>query len=179
MSVGELIELADAAGQWRPMVLLMGTTGIRIGEACGLDVGDVVPARGRLRVRPEVSKSPRGRDVPVPASVLRLLDLTHKGPLFRSPAGRRVNADNWRARVFAPAAAAVGREGMNPHELRHTAASLAIAAGADVLAVQRMLGHRSAAVTLGVYGHLWDEGLDRVAARMDAELDLPDRYQES
>ena len=46
---------------------------------------------------------------------------------------------------------ASGVPGLVPHELRHTAASLAIAAGANVKAVQIMLGHASAAMTLVRY----------------------------
>lgn len=169
MSAAELMALADAAGEYRPLVLLLGTCGLRIGEACGLNVGDVDPERKRLRVRPEISKSPRGRDVPVPATTLAALDLDRvkKAPLFVGERGGRLSANWWRRSRFAAAAESVGREGMDPHELRHTAASLAIASGADVLMVQRMLGHRSAAVTLGVYGHLWPSGLDDVADRME------------
>jgi len=48
------------------------------------------------------------------------------------------------------------------HDLRHTAASLAISAGANVKAVQRMLGHASAAMTLDVYADLFDDDLDAV-----------------
>jgi hypothetical protein len=61
----------------------------------------------------------------------------------------------------------VGLEGLTPHELRHTAASLAISAGANVKAVQRILGHASAAVTLDVYADLFDEDLDTVGASLD------------
>ena len=57
--------------------------------------------------------------------------------------------------------------GLTPHELRHTAASLAVSAGANVKAVQRMLGHASAAMTLDVYSGLFDDDLDGVAARLD------------
>lgn len=56
---------------------------------------------------------------------------------------------------------------VTPHDLRHTAASLAISAGANVKAVQRMLGHASAAMTLDVYGELFDDDLDDVAAALD------------
>ena len=52
---------------------------------------------------------------------------------------------------------------MSPHDLRHTAASLAVSAGANVKAVQRMLGHASAAMTLDVYADLFDDDLDGVA----------------
>ena len=68
---------------------------------------------------------------------------------------------NWRRRVFGPAAARVGVGALRPHDLRHTAASLAIAAGADVKAVQRMLGHASAVMTLDLYAGLFDSNSTR------------------
>ncbi len=58
-------------------------------------------------------------------------------------------------------------KGLTPHELRHTAASLAIAAGASVKGVQAMLGHASATLTLDRYGHLFPDELDAVAERLD------------
>ncbi|MGF3057103.1 tyrosine-type recombinase/integrase [Microbacterium sp. YY-01] len=56
---------------------------------------------------------------------------------------------------------------VTPHDLRHTAASLAISSGANVKAVQRMLGHASAAMTLDVYGDLFDDDLNNVADALD------------
>ena len=55
---------------------------------------------------------------------------------------------------------------VSPHDLRHTAASLAISAGANVKAVQRMLGHASAAMTLDTYADLFDDDLDLVAGAL-------------
>lgn len=52
---------------------------------------------------------------------------------------------------------------MTAHGLRHTAASLAISAGANPKVVQRMLGHASAAMTLDVYADLFDSDLASVA----------------
>ncbi|WP_225440440.1 tyrosine-type recombinase/integrase [Amycolatopsis eburnea] len=52
--------------------------------------------------------------------------------------------------------------------MRHTAASLAIAAGADVKVIQQMLGHADAAMPLNVYGHLFPDRLDEVADVLDA-----------
>jgi len=57
--------------------------------------------------------------------------------------------------------------GLVPHELRHTCASLAIAAGADILAVQWLLGHETASMTLDQYGHLFSDGLTNVAKALD------------
>jgi integrase len=68
---------------------------------------------------------------------------------------------------------------LTPHELRHTAASLAIASGADIKVVQQMLGHKSATMTLDQYGHLFGDRLDVVADAMDAAraTELADRHQ--
>jgi len=56
---------------------------------------------------------------------------------------------------------------ITPHDLRHTAASLAISSGANVKAVQRMLGHASASMTLDTYADLFDDDLDGVASALD------------
>lgn len=53
------------------------------------------------------------------------------------------------------------------HDLRDTAASLAISAGASIKAVQRMLGQASAAMTLDTYGSLFTEDLENLADRME------------
>jgi integrase len=65
--------------------------------------------------------------------------------------------------ALTAAAAGHGIAGFHPQELRHTAASLAIASGADVKVVQQMLGHKSATMTLDLYGHLFGDRLDVVA----------------
>lgn len=56
---------------------------------------------------------------------------------------------------------------MTIHDLRHTAASLAVQAGANAKGVQRMLGHSSAAMTVDVYADLFDSDLEGVAKRLD------------
>jgi integrase len=54
------------------------------------------------------------------------------------------------------------------HDLRHTCASLAISAGANVKVVQKLLGHKTAVLTLDRYGHLFPDDLDAVADAFDA-----------
>ena len=88
--------------------------------------------------------------------------------VFTAPEGGVMALMNWRRRGFDPAVKAAGLGKLTPHELRHTAASLAVASGASVKDVQRMLGHASAAMTLDVYAGLFEDGLDDVADRMDA-----------
>lgn len=56
------------------------------------------------------------------------------------------------------------------HALRHTAASLAISAGANLKVVQRMLGHASAAMTPDIYADLFDDDLTAVADRLDESV---------
>jgi hypothetical protein len=82
--------------------------------------------------------------------------------------GGALRASNFVRRVFDPAVtrAGLGDLGVTPHKLRHTAASLAIARGADVNVVQTMLGHKSASMTLDVYGHLFPDRLDEVSKKM-------------
>jgi integrase len=88
--------------------------------------------------------------------------------VFTGPSGGVLRINNWRPRVFDRACAAAGIEGLTPQDLRHTAASLAISAGANVKAVQRMLRHASASMTLDVYAGLFGDDLDAVADRLDA-----------
>jgi integrase len=88
--------------------------------------------------------------------------------LFTAPNGALLRLTNFRLRHSNRAAADVGLPGLTPHELRHTAASLAVSAGANVKSVQRILRHASAAMTLDVYAELFDDDLDVVAERMDA-----------
>ena len=53
------------------------------------------------------------------------------------------------------------------HELRHTAASLAIQAGANIKALQNMLGHESAGLTLDRYGHLYGSDVEAVGVAIN------------
>ncbi|MEU4681064.1 tyrosine-type recombinase/integrase [Micromonospora sp. NPDC023737] len=69
----------------------------------------------------------------------------------------------------------VGLAGLTPHDLGHTAASLAVAAGANVKAVQRMLGHASASMALDEYAGLFGDDLDAVANRLDDAVAARDK----
>jgi site-specific recombinase XerD len=89
--------------------------------------------------------------------------------VFTSSRGRPMSNRNFRRYTFNPAAEDAGLSGsLNPHELRHTAASLMVASGASVKAVSKSLCHASAAMTLDVYAGLFGDELDGVAERLDA-----------
>lgn len=72
---------------------------------------------------------------------------------------------------FKRIAASIGRPDARPHDLRHTAATVAIAAGADVKSVQDLLGHATASFTLNVYAHTSDQMRKDTAARMQSYYD--------
>lgn len=178
--------LADAAGEFRPLILLLAYTGLRWGEATALRVRDVDLLAGRVHVQRSAidtageltygtPKSHATRTVVMPAFMRQQLDglLLGKGPddlVFTAPNGGALRNQNFRKRVFDPAAKAAGLTGLTPHHLRHTAASLAISAGANVKAVQKMLGHSSAAMTLDTYADLFDTDLESVADRLDTAV---------
>jgi integrase len=179
----EVVALARACGEHDVLVLTLAYTGIRWGEATALRVRRVDTMRGRVEVVEAVAevngalvvgppKTHQTRTVPVPAFLRDLLAEHIAGRdqdalVFSAPRGGILRGSNFRRQVWNDACARVGLEGLVPHELRHTAASLAIAAGASVKGVQAMLGHASATLTLDRYGHLFGDELDGVAQRLD------------
>lgn len=181
LTPGQLLDLADACGPYRPLVLTLGLCGLRWGEAAALRVRDVDPLRRRLHVRANLTEvsghliesSPKthsARWVPLPPQVLDALEPLLGRPaderLFLTPNGTPMRVGNFRRHVFDKAAATLGLEGMKIHSLRHTAASVAVSAGGSVKDVQRLLGHARASMTLDVYADLWEDGLDDLARRI-------------
>ena len=114
------------------------------------------------------------RTVPVPAFLMnQISDLVDgRGPTTLSGRTRRriPAAAAVRARVVAAGRDRAELPRITPHDLRHTAASLSVSAGANVKALQRMLGHVSAAMTLDTYSDLFDDDLDSVADALDAAV---------
>jgi integrase len=183
LSHEEVDRLADACGPYDLFVRTLAYTGLRWGEATALRVRRLDLMRRRIDVAEAVTdiggefvfgtpKTHQRRSVPLPRSLVDPLTehVAGRGPdalVFTAPGGGVLRNHNFRRRVFLPAAELVGVPGLTPHDLRHTAASLAVQAGANVKAVQRMLGHASAAMTLDVYAGLFGDDLDAVADRLD------------
>jgi integrase len=94
-------------------------------------------------------------------------DKSRTNLLFTAPQGGAWRNPNFRRRRFDPAGEAAGLPPMRIHDLEHTAASLAVQAGVNVKAVQRMLAHGLAAMTLDVYADLFDTDPEDVATRLD------------
>jgi integrase len=181
LSHAELEALASASGDHGTMIRLAGLTGLRWGEITALRVGDVDPLRRKVTVSRAYSivggrkilgntKTHERRTITFPASLTVALvkSAEGKGPndlLFGT--GEPVDHSNFAKRVLDKAWKAAGIERLTFHDLRHTAASLAVQAGGNVKAVQRMLGHASATMTLDTYAGLFDTDAQALADRMD------------
>lgn len=164
-----LAALEGAAAEGEPLALrnraiveLLYATGVRVGELAGLDVDDLDPDRRTLRV---IGKGNKERTVPygVPAALavddwLRrgrpLLVKDNSGPaLFLGARGGRVDQRQVRTLVNGLFAALGDTSASGPHALRHSAATHLLDGGADLRAVQEILGHSSLATTQ-IYTHV-------------------------
>ena len=181
-------KLADSCAEYRVLVLFLAHTGVRWGEATAVQISQVdLKARrvriaqtwayawGKLYLEPSTKNHER-RSVPIPSFLVPELEelMRERGAgdlLFTAPKDGTLRLGNFTRRHFKAAIETAGLidMGITPHKLRHTAASLAIASGADVKVVQTMLGHKTATLTLDTYGHLWPDRLDEVSDRLDVQ----------
>lgn len=188
LSHEQVHDLVEAAGDWGDILAVLAYTGLRWGELAALRLSSVDLRSGRLAVTASVSeiggtlawgtpKNDQSRSVVLPPFLMPALErrITERRPddlVFTTYLGTPLRNNNFRHRVFSPALKRVRENDptfpvVTPHDLRHTAASLAVSAGANVKAVQHMLGHASAAMTLDVYADLFDEDLNAVAEALD------------
>lgn len=198
LTLEQLHQLADAAAGNRALVYMLGTCGLRFGEVAELRWRDVLLDKNAITVRRSVTlidgkfvigspKNGKGRAVSLPQFVADLLDPGAPTALvFPDSAGGHMRGSNVRRRWWSQAVAAaelfprtvrgeVAYE-FKLHELRHTAASLAIQAGANIKALQNMLGHASASLTLDRYGHLYESDVEAVGVAINTLL-MRDRVQ--
>jgi integrase len=182
--------LAVESGSYGSLVLLLGTAGLRWGEAAALRVRDVDFLRRRVVLcenavtvggRSHVGslKGGRSRTVALPAFVSDELAATCVGKgrdelIWSTRTGGHL-APPAHGSWLAEAVERCQRSDatfprITAHALRHTAASLAVSAGANVKVVQRMLGHTSAAMTLDVYADLFDDDFTQVADKLSVTV---------
>jgi integrase/recombinase XerC len=145
---------------------LLYATGVRVSELCGLDIADVDEGRRVVRV---LGKGAKERAVPYGLPAQHALDdwlrhgrpgLAHAGSgdaLFLGARGGRLQQTVVR-RIVAAAAQAAGLPHTSPHDLRHSAATHLLDGGADLRAVQELLGHASLSSTQ-IYTHVSTERL--------------------
>lgn len=188
LSHQQVAALASAAGRNALLVETLAYTGLRWGELTGLRVRDVDATQRRLNVNENAvmvgttvivgtPKTHVTRSVPYPAFLTHAIaalisSRVSRDSLLFGDGHDHMRLPNSRDGWFAAAVKRVQASDpefprVTPHDLRHSAASLAISAGANVKAVQRMLGHASAAMTLDTYADLFDDDLDAVSDALD------------
>lgn len=186
---GQVATLAAAADAEHQLMLeFLAYTGLRWGEAVALRVRHLNMLRRRVSIEDNAvlvkgayeigtPKSGHSRVVPMPPHLVKRIAKACEG---KGPDGFLFGdglallpyphaTSGWFAKAVKGAQAldnTIPR--VTPHDLRHTAASLAVSSGANPKAVQRMLGHASAAMTLDVYADLFDDDLEAVAVAMSA-----------
>lgn len=186
LTAEQLHSLATESGRYGSLVLLLETAGLRWGEAAALRARDVDFLRRRVVLHQNAVavggtthvgtlKTGHSRTVALPQFVLNELAATC--------VGKERDELIWPARdgdYLAPPTSKSWLSGavercqkadktfprITAHALRHTAASLAVSAGANVKVVQRMLGHASAAMTLDAYADLFDDDFTAVADKL-------------
>jgi integrase/recombinase XerC len=132
--------------------------GLRVSEACNLDLDDITSDEVKVRQ----GKGRKDRVVPIGGKATRAVDVylrtraawlaqakgtpPHGGALFVTPRGRRLDPRAVR-RLLAKREVATGVRQVSPHALRHSFATHLLGEGADLRAIQEMLGHASLQTT--------------------------------
>ncbi|MGA5599873.1 tyrosine-type recombinase/integrase [Streptomyces griseoincarnatus] len=188
LTVDQVRALADEMpDRYRALILTGAGTGLRPGELLGMEVRHVDFFKRQLRVEQQVQQTKGGevrvcppktkeshRVVPLPDTVVHAL-VAHLQAfpaepddfLFRGPDGGPVVYTRFMDGAFRPARKRLGLAASGLHALRHTYASLLIAAGESVKVVSERLGHANAAMTLNVYSHLFPDSEDRTRKAID------------
>ncbi|WP_425839930.1 tyrosine-type recombinase/integrase [Microbacterium sp. PA5] len=181
------VDALARASRYADLICFLAYTGLRWGEVIALRVRNVDLDRRRIVIRESVTevngkhvlgsvKSHERRVVAYPDFLDSAVALAcaRKRPddrLWCGDDGGYLRPGNSRDGWFASAVKRAMADDQSfrrvtPHDLRHTAASLAISAGANVKVIQRMLGHKSAKVTLDTYAALFPDDLDNVTAAL-------------
>lgn len=182
--------LADAASEHTgqsddgELLRMLAYSGPRIGEATALKVKDLDLARNRARIHRTWTVDRDGRRKPGPVKTWEkrwlplapflssrleplVKDRDPEEYLFTARRATSIDGGNFRNRVWYKVIPGTAAADYALHDLRHVAATNAIAAGGDVKLVQQMLGHKDATETLNTYAHLWPERTGEVMAAVE------------
>ena len=176
--VGRLMAVADE--RFQPFIALCAFAGLRLGEAAGVQLGDINFLRKSLKVSRQVQRINGGaidlrapkysseRVVYLADSLVNVLaehvaahGTTGKDRSLFAGEGADPPHQNTVGYWWRKSLSDAGLSGIKLHDLRHFYASGLIAAGCDVVTVQRSLGHAKATTTLNTYAHLWPTAEDR------------------
>ena len=157
----------------RLIVEMLYATGMRVGEIVRLDIDDIDRGRRVVRV---FGKGAKERMVPYGLAAERALDDWLRGgraelavagsgaALLLGARGKRIDQRTVRRVVHERVSLVPGAPDVGPHGLRHTAATHLLDGGADLRAVQELLGHASLATTQ-IYTHVSVDRLRQTYSR--------------
>ena len=193
-----LLELEELVARTHPhyktLVRTAGLLGLRQGELFGLHPDNLDLEGQTVRVveqltttsgkpqRVELKTHSSKRSVAIPMALVedlheQLTERSSREFVFTSNQGGPIQKRNFLRRVWEPARISLGRPELRFHDLRHTAATIAIATGAHPKAIQDRLGHSSIQVTLDRYGHLMPgtdadvaSGIDDLITRLSIDF---------
>jgi len=187
LEVDELMKLADECGDYRLMVLLVGLTGVRWAELVELKRSDfdfkdktISISRSNSEVNGSFhlvsTKSGKPRVLPIPELILSdlrslVLSTNNEEPVFKSIKGKPLRRSNFARNVFKPALERAGLKGVRFHDLRHTAVTLLLSSGADIMSLSRVMGHSKPSTTLNIYAHELDSSTETIRTRLDAMVE--------
>jgi integrase len=182
LSTEQVAAIAEALPERLQAVVWLGAqTGMRLGEVLGLTVDRIDFLRRTIRVDRQLQPNADGhlalsppktkasvRTIPIGKVTVEVLAAHLKRwpsneLVFTQNNGAPIRANRWN-QIWREAC---GEEKTKFHDLRHTYASVLIAAGASVKVVQARLGHASAMETLDTYGHMWPDDEDRTRKAVD------------
>jgi integrase len=166
---------------WRTFIALTADAGLRRGEACGLQWADVDFKTGTITVERNIQytaeagtyittpKSGKTRRVDVGPEVLSLFRQLRADQasralspwIFTADASTEPLRPRSATSYFKKFGRKYGIEDFHPHKLRHTAASIALTSGADIVSISARLGHADTAITLRMYAHANEESIRR------------------
>lgn len=194
--VGQLITVADE--RFRPFIGLCAFAGLRLGEAAGVRLSDVDFLRKSLKVTRQVQRVNAGAiDVRAPkygservvyiadslidvlAEHVATFGTTGKDQWLFAGEGDDPPHQNTVGYWWRKTLRDAGLTGIKLHDLRHFYASGLIAAGCDVVTVQRSLGHAKATTTLNTYAHLWPTAEDRTRKAAESIMSASLGHQEA
>jgi integrase len=183
----EVARLAVAIpDRYEAWVYVAAYGGMRWAELAGLKRKRVNLLRRRLHITETLSdvrgqllwtstKNHQSRDVALPSFVAdilaahldRFVENDPDALVFTTDSGTPLRAPNFRRNVWLPATSEAGLDGLTPHHLRHTCASLLISEGAHPRQVMEQLGHSSIMVTMNTYAKVFPSDMDSLADRLE------------
>ena len=187
LSLEQLISLATACAPYTELVLFLGLTGARFGEAAGLKVAAVDFENGEVKISETLSevagsfhtdtpKNHKKREVVVPKYLMESLRALCEGKdggdyVFLTPGGTPIRNANFAKRHFKPALKRLGHPEIRIHDLRYTAAAITRSSGGDLFDMKEQVGHSDIRTTINIYGRIFKEDKVQIAQNLNTKLE--------